>query len=194
MMRCKLAGIIQLAALTLVLSPLPSSGRQTQDQPLAKSQAHKQHPNVPDIAIWNVQSLGPTGADPKGEIGAALVRVQIKNWTTDRTVTGLLWEISFYDVVKQKVVEVLTPYTSHDMVASDLTLRVPPGYLFEVPFYISRKVHIDGDHTAQIRIKNYAYRKFDSGSDKPVHISYLVAEEWPFKTNTEPVLIDSEKR
>ncbi len=135
------------------------------------------------------------GSDPQGEIGPELVRIKIKNWTTDRTVTGILWEISVYDVTKQKVVEVLTPYTSRDTVSPDVTLKAGPGYLIEVPFYINRKVHIDGTHTAQIKVKNYSYRKYDAASDKqPPNLTYLMAEEWPFKTNTEPVLIDSEKR
>jgi hypothetical protein len=188
-------GITLLAVLALALSPPPTIGRTGQDQPQAHTKANKMHPNVPDIAIWEVQFLGRTGSDPKGDIGPELVRVKIKNWTTDRTITGVLWEISVYDVDKQKVVEVLTPYTYRDTISPEITLKVAPGYLIEVPFYVNRQVHIDGNHTAQVKIKNYAYKKFDAaaGDKKPGNLSYLVGEEWPFKTNTEPVLIE-EKR
>jgi hypothetical protein len=190
----KMARIIQFAGLTVALSSLPSAGSPRQAQPQAPPQANRKHPTVPDIAIWEFQSLGRSGGDPEGEIGSELLRVKIKNWTTDRTITGILWEVSIYDVDKQKVVEVLTPYTARDMVHEDITLKVAPGYLIEVPFYIERTVHVDGNHLAQIKIKNYAYRKYDPAGDrKPANISYLIGEAWPFKTTTEPVLVD-EKR
>ena len=171
-----------------------NSAGNRQDQSQAHSKAHTIRPGVPDIAIWEVQSLGRSGADPKGDIPPELIRVKIKNWTSDRTIAGILWEISVYDVDKQKVVEVLRPYTSHDMMYPDISLKVAPGYLIEVPFYINRKVHIDGNHTAQIKVKSYTYKKFDAAADKtPANISYLVAEEWPYKTNTDPVPIDQDK-
>jgi hypothetical protein len=183
-----------MMVLALALLPPPAPGRSGQDQPQAHQQANKRHPNVPDIAIWEVQNLARIRRDPSGELGPELIRVKIKNWTTDRTITGVLWEISVYDADKQKVVEVLTPYTYRDMMAPDINLKVAPGYLIEVPFYINRKVHIDGNRSTQIKVKSYAYKKFDAAADKkPANISYLMAEEWPYKTNTEPVLID-EKR
>src|SRR5262245_28105747 len=183
---------ILVAVLALAWAP-PTFGRSGQDE--AHPTANKKHPTAPDIAIWEVQSLGRTGPDPKGEIGPELVRAKVKNWTTDRTITGILWEISVYDVNKQKVVEVLTPYTHRDMMSPEITLKVAPGYLIETPFYISRQVHIEGNHTAQIKVKSYAYKKFDAATDKkPDKIDYLVAEEWPFKGSTEPVLIEPEKR
>jgi hypothetical protein len=189
----KMAQIIQLISLTVAVSALPTVGSPRQDQ-RAPVQAKKKHPTAPDLAVWEVQSLGRTGGDPQGEIGSELVRIKVKNFTSDRTITGILWEISIYDVDKGKVVEVLTPYTARDMVHGDITLKVAPGYLIEVPFYIDRKVHISGNHTAEIKVKNYAYRKYDPASDRnPANISYLVAEEWPFKSATEPVLIDSRK-
>jgi hypothetical protein len=191
----KTARLIHLAVLTLALWPVASARQPGQDKATVKSQARKIHQGVPDIAIWEVQSLGSVGPDPKGENGADLLRVKIKNWTIERTITGVLWEISIYDVDKQKVVEVLTPYTSRDMVSANLSMKVAPGWLVEVPFYINRKVHIDGTHTAQIKVKNYSYRKYDPlGDTKPENIAYFVAEQWPFKTDTEPVAVDEEKR
>ena len=190
----KAIGIVEAAILALVLLPAAGSACYRQDQSQAHNKAHTIHPNVPDIAIWQVQSLGRSGADPKGEIDPELMRVQIKNWTTDRTITGVLWELSIYDVDKQKVVEVLPLYTSHDQMYPDVNLKVAPGYLVEVPFYITRKVHIDGNHTAQIKVKSYTYKKFDAATDKTAaNISYLIAEEWPYKTNTDPVLIEPDK-
>src|SRR5262249_13956762 len=193
MVGTRTVGITVLAVLALGLLPPPIIGRQGQDQPQAQPKANKMRPNVPDIAIWEVQSLGRTGPDPKGDIGPELIRAKVKNWTTDRTITGILWEISVYDVDKQKVVEVLTPYTSRDTMSPEITLKIAPGYLIEIPFYINRQVHIDGNHVAQMKVKSYTYKKFDGAGDKkPENITYLVAEEWPFKTN-EPVLIE-EKR
>jgi hypothetical protein len=190
----KATGIIEAVILALVFLPLSSGARNRQDQPQAHNKAHTIHPNVPDIAIWQVQSLGRSGPDPKGEIGPELIRVQIKNWTSDRTITGILWEISVYDVDKQKVVELLTPYTYRDMMSPDINFKAAPGYLVEVPFYINRKVHIDGNHTAKIKVKSYAYKKFDAAADKtPANISYLMAEEWPYKADSDPVSIDSDK-
>lgn|SRR5262245_1285005 len=179
---------ILVAVLALAWAP-PTFGRSGQDE--AHPTANKKHPTAPDIAIWEVQSLGRTGPDPKGEIGAELIRAKIKNWTTDRTITGVLWEISVYDVNKGKVVEVLTPYTCKDMVSPEVSLKVAPGYLIEVPFYINRQVHIDGTHTSELKIKSYTYKKFDAAVDKkPANLTYLIAEEWPYKTTTEPVLIE----
>jgi len=192
--RRKATGVVEAVILGLLLLPAASSGCNSQDQPQTSPKAHTLRPGVPDIAIWEVQSLGRAGADPKGEIGPELMRVKIKNWTSDRTITGVLWELSVYDVDKQKVVEVLTPYTSHDMMYPDVNLKVAPGYLIEMPFYVNRKVHIDGNHTAQIKVKSYTYKKFDAATDKtPANISYLIAEEWPYKNNTDPVLIDQDK-
>ena len=194
MFRRKATGVVEAVILGLLLLPAASSGCNSQDQPQTSPKAHTLRPGVPDIAIWEVQSLGRAGADPKGEIGPELMRVKIKNWTSDRTITGVLWELSVYDVDKQKVVEVLTPYTSHDMMYPDVNLKVAPGYLIEMPFYVNRKVHIDGNHTAQIKVKSYTYKKFDAATDKtPANISYLIAEEWPYKNNTDPVLIDQDK-
>jgi len=192
--RRKATGIVEAVILGLLLLPPASSARHGQDQPQAHPKAHTLRPGVPDIAIWQVQSLGRAGADPKGEIGPELMRVQIKNWTTDRTITGVLWELSVYDVDKQKVVEVLPLYTSHDQMYPDVNVKVAPGYLIEMPFYINRKVHIDGNHTAQIKVKSYTYKKFDAATDKtPANISYLIAEEWPYKNNTDPVEIEPNK-
>jgi len=194
MIRRRTIEIALLVVLALALLPPVTIGGPGQDQQQGRPKANKMHPNVPDIAVWEVQSLGHAGADPKGDIGPELIRVRIKNWTTDRTITGVLWEISVYDVDKQKVVEVLTPYTSKDTVSPDITLKVAPGYLIEVPFYINRQVHIDGNHTAEIKVKSYAYKKFDAARDKkPENITYLMVQEWPFKTSTEPVLVE-EKR
>jgi len=190
----KARGIIESVMVVLVLMPLATSARNSQDQSQTHPKAHTLRPGVPDIAIWEVQSLGRAGADPKGEIGPELMRVKIKNWTTDRTITGVLWELSVYDVDKQKVVEVLPLYTSHDMMYPDVSLKVAPGYLIEVPFYINRKVHIDGNHTAQIKVKSYTYKKYDAATDKtPANISYLIAEDWPYKNNTDPVEIEPNK-
>ena len=183
-------------ALTLGLLPLASAGAPIQNppQPQPHPQANKIRPNVPDIQVLDVQSLGRVGADPKGEIASELVRVRIKNWTSDRTIAGILWEISVYDVDKQKVVEVLKPYTSRDWMSPDITLKLPPGYLIEIPFYINRQVHIDGNRTSQIKIKSYTYKKFDAAADKkPDSISYLIGEEWPYKTDTDPVLIEDKR-
>jgi|SRR5215813_14075738 len=195
MVRRRTIGITLVVVLALALLPPVTIGcRSGQEQPLAQSKANKKHPNVPDLAVWELQNLGRTGPDPNGDIGPEMIRAKVKNWTTDRTITGILWEISVYDVDKQKTVEVLTPYTSRDTVSPDITLKIAPGYLIDVPFYINRQVHIDGNHTVQIKVKSYAYKKFDAAGDKkPENITYLIAEEWPFKTSTEPVLIE-EKR
>jgi hypothetical protein len=188
----KMAQFVRFAGLAVALSTVPSAAGPRQAQP--PPQAGRKHPNVPDIAIWQVQSLGAMTGDRQGEIAAELLRITVKNWTTDRTITGILWEINIYDVDQQKVVEVLKPYTAHDSVHPEVTLRVPPGDLVEVPFYIQRTLHIAGNHLAQIKIKNYAYRKYNPAVDKNLgNISYLVAEEWPFKSATGPVPVDSEK-
>src|SRR5215831_8073068 len=168
----RLAAIIPVTILTMVLSPIPGACRAGQDQPQPHSKANKMHPDVPDIALWEVQYLGRTGPDPKGEMNAELIRAKIKNWTTDRTIIGVLWEISVLDVDKQKVAEVLTPYTYRDMVSPELTVKVAPGYLIEIPFYITRQVHIDGNHSVEVKIKSYTYKKFDATTDKkPENIS-----------------------
>jgi len=182
-----LSPILTLIVLTFGFLPMADAAQNPQSQ--TPHQANKKHPNAPDLQILEIQSLGRAGADPKGDLGPEMMRIKVKNWT-DRLVTGILWEISVYDAETQKVVEVLTPYTSRDSVAPDVSLKIAPGYLIEVPFYLTRTVHCAGTHTAQIKIKNYAYRKYDPESDKkPSNIAYLTVEEWPFKSN-EPVATD----
>ena len=159
--------------------------------PAPRNGSHSTKPGAPDIQLMDVQvSEGQNSA--QGEMPSALIKTTVRNNTSDRTITGILWRIAIYDTAGSKKLEELEPFTRIGSYTPGTFMSITAGKTVKVGFYIQRTVP-QNRPDIRVSIQDYVYKDYKPDQFKREDTEVFASEKWPFKSKTEPVLEGSDK-
>jgi hypothetical protein len=147
---------------------------------------------IPDIQLMQIQYLDRALPDPPGELQSIMTRTVVRNNTSDRVITGILWKVQIRDAKTTKVVEVLHLYTYQGFYNLAERMKIPPRATMDVAFWVSRKVHVERRETT-VEVENYTYTNYDKDRDKPQKADLYSSDPWPYKGRTDPVAVEPKK-
>src|SRR5580693_281262 len=139
MTRFKVFAIAMVLATSL--SPVSAGTQQRKD---------KNGTRIPDIQVLTLQYLERAEPDDPGSIPPITVIVSLRNNTSDRTITGILWKIEIKDAKTGKVLETLHPYTFEGAFNPGDKMIIPPHWSADVKFTIVRTVHTSNTREAMV--------------------------------------------
>lgn len=181
-LKAKLAAV----ALIVVMTPLVAGTGS------AQGRKDKYGVEIPDVQIMSINYLDRALPDPPGELQSIMTKTLVRNNTSDRVITGILWKVQVKDAKTGKVAEVLHPYTYQGFYNLTERMKIPPHATMDVSFWVSRKVHVDRRENI-VEVENYTYTSYDKERDKPQKSDLYASDAWPYKGRTDPVSVEPKK-
>jgi hypothetical protein len=153
--------------------------------PAPRNGAHSGKPGAPDIQLMDFQFFEGQNSAP-GELPSMLIKTTVRNNTTDRTITGILWRIEVYDPAGGKKVEEVEPYTRLGAYTPGTVMSITAGKSVKVGFYIQRTV-AQNRPNIKVSIQDYVYKDYKPDQFRREDVESFAAEKWPFDSKTEPI-------